>query len=113
MLQHTKTALVTAIAAAMIFGASAAPASAADQYIVQYRLTGWKTMHFEETSKAETHFATLKSLGCEAKAGEHGGHIDVTYRCPQWRSLAVKTDAGAHNWEKWLKACGFETAHEH
>ena len=114
MLQRmTKSFLVAAMAFGLFSGVSPERASAADKYVVQFRLTKWKTMHFEETAKAETHLATVKKLGCEVKAGDHGGHIDVSYRCAEWRSLAVGTDAGAHKWEKWLRASGFETAHQH
>ncbi len=114
MLQRMlKSVLIAAVAFTMVSGFSPDRASAEEQYVVEYRLTKWKTLHFDETKKAETHLATVKKLGCEVKAGDHGGHIDVSYRCPEWRSLAVETDAGAHKWEKWLRASGFETTHQH
>ncbi len=114
MLQRiTKWALSVAAMCAVSLGVLGGSAFAAESYVVQYRLVEWKTAHFEEAAKADAHLVTLKNLGCEAQAGDHGGHIDVRYRCPAWRSLAVQTDAGAHRWEKWLRACGFETAHQH
>ncbi len=80
---------------------------------VRYRLTQWKTLHFQDMGKAETHFQTVKSLGCEAKKAAHNGHTDVTYRCPQWKVMKTKSDEESHKWEKWLKAVGFETQHSH
>jgi hypothetical protein len=109
----SKSLFAAAMALGVFSGMISQSATAAEPYVVQFRLPKWKTMHFGETAKAETHLATVKKLGCEVKAGDHGGHIDVSYRCPEWRSLAVQTDDGAHKWEKWLRASGFETTHEH
>ncbi len=114
MLQRmTQRMLLVMTASAIIWGGLSAAAWAAGPYLVEYRLTQWKTVHFDDPGQAEEHLATLKKLGCDAHASAHGGHIDVRYRCPAWRSLAVETDAGAHRWERWLRACGFETAHQH
>ena len=104
---------ITAAAAAMCLGTAAGSATAAAREIVGYRLQDWKTAEFEDADKAETHFKTLKKLGCEVKQERHGGHIDVTYRCPKWREIAVKSHSQAHKWEDWLKDCGFETKHKH
>jgi hypothetical protein len=113
MLQRMAKSVLAVAMAWALFSALPDRALAADQYVVQFRLSKWKTMHFDETPKAEAQLATLKKLGCEVKAGEHSGHIDVTYRCPEWKSLTVETDEGAHKWEKWLRTCGFETSHAH
>ena len=70
-------------------------------------------MHFNDATKAKQHLAAVEKLGCEAREGSHGGHIDVAYRSTQWRSLEVATDKLAHQWETWLKGAGFETLHGH
>lgn len=80
---------------------------------IAYRLPKWNTMHFEDAAKAKQHLAAVKKLGCEAKQGSHGGHIDVAYRTGQWKSLEVANDKLAHQWEAWLKGAGFETLHGH
>jgi hypothetical protein len=86
--------------------------SAADE-IVRYQLSDWKAKCIHDAKKAETITKTLKSLGCETKTNEHGGHIDVKYRCPEWRQLDLKSHAEAHRWESWLKEFGFQTEHKH
>ena len=88
-------------------------AFAAGQEIVKFRLTNWKTAHFDDGKKAQTHAATLKQIGCDVKQGAHGDHHDVSYRCPNWRSIALKSHNEAHQWERWLKANGFQTSHQH
>jgi hypothetical protein len=80
---------------------------------IAYRLSKWKTMHFDDSAKATKHAATVKKLGCETKTDNHGGHIDVTYRRGAWKSLSLSDDKVAHQWEKWLKGAGFETLHGH
>mgnify|MGYP007059433200 CR=1 FL=1 len=86
---------------------------AAEQEAVDYRLTQWKTRHFHDAKKAELHLTTLKRLGCEVKQDAHNGHIDVKYRCPNWRRMLLKTHSAAHRWEKWLTSAGFEAKHSH
>ena len=105
--------VLAVVAAALAFGAATGAAVAADQEIVGYRLKQWKTVHFDDAKRAKTHYETVKKLGCEAKQADHGGHIDVTYRCPEWKEIALKSHSDAHKWEKWLKASGFETRHAH
>ena len=91
----------------------ATAASAAETEVVAYRLANWKTVHFEDAKKADTHAKTVKQLGCEVKTDDHSGHIDVSYRCAEWRELSLDSHDKAHKWENWLKASGFETKHEH
>jgi ABC-type proline/glycine betaine transport system substrate-binding protein len=104
---------LTAAAAALCLGSAGESAMAAEREIVSYRLKDWTTAEFEDSGKAETHYKTLKKLGCEVKQEQHEDHIDVTYRCPKWREIAVKSHSDAHKWEDWLKDCGFETKHKH
>ncbi|MGV3484850.1 MAG: hypothetical protein ACO1RT_10575 [Planctomycetaceae bacterium] len=78
-----------------------------------FQLPQWKVMHFDDAAKATQHLATVKKLGCEVKQGNHAGHIDVSYRCPEWKSLTVKDHAVADQWADWLKASGFDVSHSH
>ncbi len=93
--------------------ASARPVAAADQEVVEYRLTDWKTMHFHDVNKGRQHIEAVKKLGCEVKQSNHGDHLDVSYRCKDWKKMTVASHDLAHKWEDWLKASGFETKHAH
>jgi hypothetical protein len=87
--------------------------TAAEKFLVDYRVTKWKTTHFDDAKTAGLHHTTVTKLGCQAKKESHSGHYDVSYVCPQWRRIALKTHNEAHQWEKWLRASGFETKHTH
>lgn len=80
---------------------------------VAFRLPAGKSAHFDRANDAESEAGTLKMLGCEVKQGSHAGHYDVSYRCSRWRTIGLEGHDDAHKWEKWLKAKGFETRHEH
>ena len=108
-----RTLAVGAVAFAVFGGMHVDTVQAAEKEIIEYRLKDWKTVEFEDAKKAKTHFDTVKKLGCEARQEDHNGHIDVSYRCPKWRQISLKSHADAHNWERWLEASGFETKHVH
>ena len=80
---------------------------------IAYRLTRAKTIHFDDQQTADKHLEVVKRLGCEASSEMHEGHPDVTYRCPEWKSLTVESDKLAHQWQSWLIASGFQTLHGH
>ncbi|MCA9067605.1 MAG: hypothetical protein KDA84_01695 [Planctomycetaceae bacterium] len=105
--------LFTVLSLAVALTALTTTAQAADREVVAYRLTNWKTVHFDDAKRADTHAQTIKRLGCEVKTGDHGGHIDVSYRCTEWREISLDSHSQAHRWEDWLKASGFETRHSH
>ena len=86
---------------------------AADREVVGFRLANWMTAHFDDAALATANFKALRDIGCEAQQHQHGDHVDVRYRCVQWRSIALDSHAEAHQWESWLKANGFETSHKH
>lgn len=109
----TQSGILPALAFCLITATSLNAAKAADKEIVEYRLSDWKTFEFEDKAKATAHADAIKKLGGEVRQEDHDGHIDVTYRCPQWKKISLKTHADAHEWEKWLKASGFETKHSH
>jgi len=105
--------ILVAVVAICASGTVGARADAADREIVSFRLTQWKAAHFDDAKTAKTNFETLKRIGCEAEQHRHDGHFDVRYRCAKWRSIALKSHDEAHQWERWLKAYGFETTHQH
>ena len=81
--------------------------------LVAYRLADWHEMHFDDPMKAAQHLKAVRDLGCEAKQSNHGGHIDIVYRCPEWRQAPVQSHELAAQWLGWLKASGFDTHHPH
>jgi len=97
--------------AAVLFAVGSTTTSAAE--IVRYRLTQWKSQHLHDATKSKKILATLEKLGCEIEKADHNGHIDVKYRCPEWKQLELKSHADAHKWESWLKEFKFETEHKH
>lgn len=80
---------------------------------VTYRLTRQSNQHFDRPEEAEQFLAIVKALGCEAVKSRHGNHIDVSFRCADWKCAEFPSHDAAHGWETWLKAAGFETRHSH
>ncbi len=80
---------------------------------IAFQLPQWKTMHFDDAAKAKQHEAMVRKLGCEVKQGQHAGHIDLTYRCVEWKSMSVETHQLADQWSGWLKGSGFDVSHAH
>ncbi len=80
---------------------------------IAFQLPQWKTMHFDDAAKAKQHADMVKKLGCEVKQGQHAGHIDLTYRCVQWKSMVVESHQLADQWSGWLKGSGFDVSHAH
>jgi hypothetical protein len=80
---------------------------------VEYRLTGWKSVHFKDAAQAASYMKTFKSLHVECKQATHGDHIDVSFRCPKWQTLTLKSHSEAHNFQGFLSKIGFETKHAH
>ncbi|MEZ6124887.1 MAG: hypothetical protein R3C49_17200 [Planctomycetaceae bacterium] len=80
---------------------------------VAYRLKDAKTLHFQDTAKAQLHLETVKKLGCEGQLDSHGDHTDVVYRLATWKVLTLNSETTAHQWEDWMKRAGFETLHAH
>ncbi len=95
----------------LLLAAVSASANAAE--IVRYRLPDWKAKHIHDAKKADTISETLKKLGCELKREQHNGHIDVKYKCPEWKQLELGTHEEASKWETWLKEYEFQTEHKH
>jgi hypothetical protein len=74
-----------------------------------FRLTEWKTIHAHSAEEAETAIGTLKKLGCEVASDNHGNHIDVQYRCSEWKSIRLATDQLVNQWSTWCASKGMET----
>lgn len=83
------------------------------QYVVEFRLANERSAHFDDPRDASQFSQDLRRLGCDVRTENHGNHLDVTYRCPRWRSIEASSDDAAHRWEGWLRKQGFETAHNH
>lgn len=74
-----------------------------------FRLTEWKTFHAHSTPQAEETVATLKKIGCEVTTANHGNHVDVKYRCAEWKSLKLATYQLVNQWSNWCESKGMET----
>ena len=105
--------LLSSIVAALLLAVSTQSLHAAENESVEFRLADWKTIHFDDSKKGTAHYDAVKKLGCEVKKEDHGGHLDVSYRCKDWKKMTVASHDAAHEWERWLKAAGFETKHKH
>lgn len=80
---------------------------------VAYQLPSWKTIHIEDESQLPQLVAIMNGLGCEVRSEKHGGHADLSVRCPTWKHIELSSHRAATNWEGWLKQNGFVTRHEH
>lgn len=80
---------------------------------VSYLLPNWKTIHSRDAAQMSELVALMKGLGCEVRTEDHGGHKDVSVRCPQWKHVEVASHQAAAGWQDWLRNNGFETRHEH
>jgi hypothetical protein len=76
---------------------------------VGFRLTDWKTIHSHSSEDAQQQIATLMKIGCEVKSENHGNHIDVRYRCVNWKALKLTSDQLVNQWTTWCQAKGMET----
>lgn len=80
---------------------------------VQYRLPVPQTVHLQNSEQAAMIITTLKLIGCQVTTNDHGDHIDTTFSCANWLTIALPTEASAHGWQEWLNESGFETKHQH
>ena len=77
--------------------------------LVGYRATSWNTVHTSSKAEAEQTLATLKRIGCEVETNNHGDHVDIKFRCEEWRSMKVKTHTLQSQWSNWCEQQGMET----
>jgi len=80
---------------------------------VKIRLAAWKTIHARSAEQAQALKETYELIGCEAAVDNHGDHIDLKFRCPNWTTVALVNSQAAHVWQDWLNKSGFETQHDH
>lgn len=76
---------------------------------VGFRLASWKTIHTHDQESVKSNVATLKKLGCEVATNNHGDHVDVRYRCVNWKSMELPSEQLAVQWTDWLSDKGLET----
>ncbi len=80
---------------------------------IKVRLADWKTIHARSAEQAQSLKETYELIGCEAEVDNHGDHIDVRFRCPNWNTIGLPNSQSAHVWQDWLSKSGFETEHDH
>ncbi len=100
--------LLAVVAFTFVLIAIARPSVADQKQTVYFRLTQWKAQHIHDLQKAEERYKTLKGLGCEVKKYAHNGHMDVKYRQLKWAGLSLAGEDEARQWQRWLRAMGFE-----
>ena len=74
-----------------------------------FRVIDWKTIHSKTEAEAQQDIATLKKIGCEVTSENHGNHIDIKYRCPEWKAIKLATDDLVSQWSGWCLTKGMET----
>ena len=89
------------------------PPANSEKPTVQYRLIEPRTVHLHDADKARQIINTLTLIGCDITNRDHNGHIDATFRCPEWKTIELANEDQAHAWQRWLDDSGFETQHEH
>ena len=73
----------------------------------------FETVHARSAQQAQALKETYELIGCEAVVDNHGDHIDLKFRCPNWSTVALVNSQAAHVWQDWLNKSGFETQHDH
>lgn len=76
---------------------------------VGFRMANWRTIHGDGTKATTDLVTTLQKIGCEVKQGSHGGHVDISFRCPSWKTVSVQNDEQSNQWHQWLVNNEFET----
>jgi hypothetical protein len=80
---------------------------------VRFKLDGQRHLHVKSADEAASMRQVLEMMGCDVEQAEHNGHIDLTFRCPQWKSVGFPDHPTAHSWQDWLRQQGFATEHNH
>lgn len=81
--------------------------------IVAFRAPQWTTSHKDGNVAATQDLVVIcKALGCQVREETHGGHADISFRCPDWRHVECGSHAEAESLTAWLKKLGFEVRHE-
>ena len=69
---------------------------------VGFRMANWRTVHGDGTKATTDLVTTLQKIGCEVKQDNHGGHTDISFRCPSWKTISVQNDDQSNQWHQWL-----------
>lgn len=76
---------------------------------IGFRLIEWKAIHSHSEQESKETVAALQKVGCEVLTEQHGDHIDVKYRCPEWKALSLANNQLVNQWSTWFQAKGIET----
>jgi len=76
---------------------------------IGFRVSEWKTIHSHDASVMQTEMETLTKIGCEVTTASHGNHVDLKYRCSNWKTIEVPTDDLSSQWTVWLADKEMET----
>jgi len=76
---------------------------------VGFRMANWRTVHGDGTKATTELVSTLQKIGCEVRQSDHGGHSDISFRCPTWKTVNVQNDDQLNQWHQWLVDNKFET----
>lgn len=76
---------------------------------IGFRVSEWKTIHSHDASVMQTEMQTLTKIGCEVTTASHGDHVDLKYRCSNWKTIEVPTDELSKQWTAWLADKEMET----
>ena len=88
--------------------AMTAPAAPMVSTKIGFRMSNWKTIHGDGTAATKQFVETLEKIGCEVKQNQHGDHVDVSFRCPNWTAFSMQTEAQVQQWQQWLQDNEFE-----
>ncbi len=111
----TKVALAVAavvVAVAPVVAQEGKPVSATSVSTstkkIGFRVSEWKTIHSHDASATQADMEMLNRIGCETKTASHGDHVDLRYRCSNWKTLELPTDDLLNQWTDWLADKGME-----
>lgn len=89
------------------------PPASMNMVTVRYQMSKQGHLHIHDADEAVHTQQALEMIGCIVSKSEHNGHIDLTFNCPEWKTIGFPVCAIAHEWEAWLKLQGFRTEHKH
>jgi len=76
---------------------------------IGFRSVAWQHKHIHDMAAAAKLIESLEKIGCEVIQEDHNGHLDVRFRCANWKSITVENDDFAKQWTAWLAGNGLET----
>lgn len=76
---------------------------------IGFRMLNWKKRCVHNADEANQLIASLEKIGCEVVQANHNGHMDVSYRCPEWKTITVENDTFQAQWTNWMGTAGLDT----